>query len=178
MLASEREFVDRCGELLELLAVVTIVGIVIALSRPVQVAEHVRIVEALDLLLGARVDLHDHLAVTGSWPAADQITLSGLNQDHEEEFMRPHYVASLKPASDGALLVSMHQAATGGPGRQLSLRPATMSGQVGSPIVWLCGYADAPAGFVAVARNETDIDSSRLPSPCRASLTRPSQATP
>ena len=177
MLAAEREYVGRCGELLELLATLSVVGIVIALSMPANrlAFERLRIIEPLTLGSGARIDLHEHLAVNGAWPVAGQITLSGVNRD---EVYPPRHVATLDAGSDGALRVSMRRTAISGPGYRLSLRAATMPQQSSSPIVWLCGYADAPASFAAAARNETTIEPSRLPASCRASLAPQRPATP
>lgn len=183
MLAGERVFADRCAELLEVLTVVAVVGIVMALSGMSNrmAREHVRIVEAITLVTGARVNLHEHLAVNGSWPEAGQIELSGIGLSgiggFGEESLRRN-VDSIDSGSDGALHFSMHESATSGPGYRLSLRAAIMPGHAGSPIVWVCGYADTPAGFATLARNETTIDKLRLPASCRASSAPLHRAAP
>ena len=36
-----------------------------------------------------------------------------------------------------------------------------------SPFSWICGYATAPEGMVAVGENRTDLPPGYLPFPCR-----------
>jgi len=168
MLAGERQFVERCGELLELLAAVTVIAIVMALAGSANrlTLEHVKTVEAITLVSGARIDLHEHRAVIGSWPETARLELSGIH--YGDDGFLGRYVEAVEYGAGGVLHFTMQEAAIRGPGYRLSMRAAVMPQQIGSPIVWICGYADAPAGFVALVRNETSIDASRLPASCRA----------
>lgn len=51
-------------------------------------------------------------------------------------------------------------------GKYLTFRPATVNGSPVSPISWLCGYAEPINGMTAVGENKTDIEEIYLPSEC------------
>ncbi len=51
-------------------------------------------------------------------------------------------------------------------GKYLTFRPATVNGSPISPISWLCGYAEPVNGMSAVGTNKTDIEEIYLPSEC------------
>ncbi len=50
----------------------------------------------------------------------------------------------------------------------LTLRPATVDGSPLTPLSWLCGYDKPIEGMTAVGENKTDIPQEFLPSNCRA----------
>ena len=51
-------------------------------------------------------------------------------------------------------------------GKTLSFRPATVNDSPVSPISWLCGYDEPVPGMTAVGDNKTDIDAEYLPKSC------------
>jgi type IV pilus assembly protein PilA len=51
-------------------------------------------------------------------------------------------------------------------GKYLTFRPAVVDGSPISPISWLCGYAEPVSGMAAIGDNKTDIDRMFLPSEC------------
>lgn len=51
-------------------------------------------------------------------------------------------------------------------GKYLTFRPATVDGSPMSPISWLCGYAKPVPGMTAIGDNKTNIDKEFLPSEC------------
>jgi type IV pilus assembly protein PilA len=53
-------------------------------------------------------------------------------------------------------------------GKVLSLRPATVAANPGSPISWVCGYAEPVNGMTAIGENNTTVPSLYLSLACRA----------
>lgn len=51
-------------------------------------------------------------------------------------------------------------------GKYLTFRPAVVDGSPISPISWLCGYAKPVSGMTAIGDNKTDINRIFLPSEC------------
>ena len=51
-------------------------------------------------------------------------------------------------------------------GKYLTFRPAVVEGSPTSPISWLCGYAEPITGMAAIGTNKTDIEEMYLPSEC------------
>lgn len=52
-------------------------------------------------------------------------------------------------------------------GKILSFRPAVVTGSPLSPITWLCGYDKPVDGMEAIGQNKTDLETEFLPSNCR-----------
>ena len=51
-------------------------------------------------------------------------------------------------------------------GKYLTFRPAVVDGSPNSPISWLCGYAEPVKGMTAIGENKTNIDKIFLPNEC------------
>jgi type IV pilus assembly protein PilA len=152
------------------------------------VLSRVKVLEAVDLSAGVKTEWMEHWSVTGSWPtpapgAAAPASVLALSPS--VKLMAPHYVeAKQEDVEDGSLAftfaepcsVTSLQGFTLGVsdaalhGYSVGIRPAFAPARAPTSVVWLCGYAEPPPGFVAPTKNLTDAPAALLPSPCRAPL--------
>jgi hypothetical protein len=171
------------------IAVATLLGLLVmfaatslhgALSR-------FKVLEAIELSAGDKSEWMEHWALTGSWPmrASPDSVVPVSVLPKAVTFLKNHYVdAKREDVADGNLgyhfaaprVVTLNE---GLPfnvgdaalqGYSVGIRPAFAPGETPTSVVWLCGYAEPPPGFVAPTKNLTDVPAALLPSPCRAPL--------
>lgn len=150
--------------LIELMIVVSIIGILAAVSFP-NYAPYIgraQLTEPLVLATQAQAAVRDYYKETGSFP--DSNAQAGLPQPE-------HLIANMVTGitiEKGAINVSLgNKISSNLQGKTLTLRPAIVSANPSSPITWLCGYDGAVNGMEAVGENNTDIDPTLLPRSCR-----------
>lgn len=150
--------------LIELMVVVSIIGILAAVSLPAYQAYTVRaqIAEALTLATELKDDIRDVYKHTGRFPANNRA--AGLPAP---EHLLGNYVEGIEVV-DGAMHVQLGNKANKLiAGKVLSIRPLTVVKNPGSPISWTCGGSEPPKGMKAVGENRTSVDRQFLPYPCR-----------
>ena len=114
--------------------------------------------EAHSLIAGVRADLHQAYAVTGEWPATGESTFF--------KDTKPGHISDVAFGPAGVVTFEVGNPTFGGRATHVSYRPAQAS-NVGSPIVWTCGYAEAPPGFSVAGSNRSALDPLLLPASCR-----------
>jgi hypothetical protein len=163
------------------LAVVLILGILLALAltRYSAALPHTTASEVFDLSSAARIAWVEQWAVEGRLPVHDGAlsapspretlhTLSGLRNASDGDLSR--YVHALdETAADGQIVFQLRGPTP--PTRPLivQFRPAFGPGAVPATVLWLCGRAAVPAGFLRVGEDLTTLTNAQLPSACRGS---------
>ena len=143
---------------LELLIVVAIVSALLALYlQEFRIAlEKTMLIEAFSITQQPRGEAIVHHAARGAWPDQLETKASGK------------YVSAVRWSKNSLVSelvlpgTSEHQNSP----RTVSFAPATNQGPA-SAIIWLCGHAEPPPGFVRKADSITSAPVSILPLPCR-----------
>jgi type IV pilus assembly protein PilA len=151
--------------MLEIMAVVAVVGILAALAVPSYLNLLVRdqIKTALPLADIAKQPIAAAWSQTQTFladnakaglPAADKVVAN--------------YVTALA-VEDGAIHITFgNRAHKVVAGKILTLRPAVVEDAPVVPIAWVCGYAEPPAKMTIHGKSLTDIPQELLPTECRA----------
>ena len=147
--------------LLELMSVVSIIGILAAMAIPAysDYVSRSRVAEAFSLTQPVQEAIRHYYAATGRFPKSnraagliDASMISGSNVTAVE-------------VEDGAVHVSIQLS---GQAEQLSLRPQLVEGEPAAEMMgWVCGYAKVTPGMVIYGSNRTNIEPRLLPTICR-----------
>jgi hypothetical protein len=137
----------------------------------------------------ARLDVHEHYAMTGTWLSTTSTASDLTNtEDATQEIAQgavtvtfPHskharlqgkklignYVKQIN-IQQGAIHIKLGNRINAHvESKVVTLRPAVVTGSPESPISWLCGYAQPVTDMQAVGSNLTDIAQRYLPLTCR-----------
>ncbi|HKE39403.1 MAG TPA: pilin [Casimicrobiaceae bacterium] len=151
--------------MVEMLAVVAVIGILAMLAIPSYMDRIVRsqIKEALPLADIAKQP------IAASWSAAKMLpadnAAAGLPAP---EKIVANFVKSLA-VHDGAIQLTFgNQVNNAIAGKVLSLRPAVVEDAPIVPVAWVCGSAEAPDGMKVYGQNTTNIPDQLLPVECRS----------
>lgn len=150
--------------LIELMVVISIIGILAAVALPAYQSYTVRaqIAEALTLAAELRDDIRDVYKHTGRFPATNRA--AGLPAP---EYLLGNYVEGIEVV-DGAIHVRLGNKANKLiAGKLLTIRPLIVAKNPGSPISWNCGGSEPPKGMKAMGENRTSVDRQFLPYSCR-----------
>jgi type IV pilus assembly protein PilA len=151
--------------MLELMAVVAVIGILAVLAVPTYMDRIVRdqIKAALPLAEIAKPPIAMSWALAQTVPADN--AAAGLPA---AEKIVSNYVSSVA-VRDGAIQMTFGNNASGAiSGKMLSLRPAVVEDAPIVPVAWVCGNADVPDKMKAFGENMTSLPNSLLPFECRA----------
>lgn len=150
--------------LIELMVVVSIIGILASISLP-SYQNYIRraeTVEALSLVTTIREEVTQYYQERLAFPENNKA--AGVP---EPEFLIGLKVSKIE-VQQGAIHVTLgHGASKPLHGKILTFRPATVIGSPTSPISWLCGYTQPVKGMQPIGENKTNIDMPYLPSACR-----------
>lgn len=117
--------------------------------------ERAYVAEALSHAIAIKEELGAQFAESGRWPSDAHFSLL-----RGENPKRPSPTVEFQ---EGAFTFVLGT----GPIHRVSFRAAVSTTSPRAPVIWLCGYATAPAGHHVAAPNQTDIPLLYLPAACR-----------
>lgn len=150
--------------LIEMMVVVTIIGILAAVSLPAYqiYIQRSEMTDALSMAGTLRENVTQHYVEHLSFPANNMA--AGLPP---EDKLIGNRITGVKVEA-GAIHISIgNKASAPLQGKVLTFRPATVDGSPTSPISWLCGYDEPVSGMTAAGDNRTDVENAFLPAACR-----------
>ena len=150
--------------LIELMIVVSIIGILAAVALPAyqDYIYRAKIAEAISLVSEFKPSIIEYYRDRDRFPANNE--QAGVP---EPQFVIGNYVKQAR-IENGAIHVEMgNKAGSLLDKKILSLRPIVVTGSPVSPISWICGNDSAPEGMETVGENKTTIEDRYLPTSCR-----------
>jgi type IV pilus assembly protein PilA len=150
--------------LIELMIVVTIIGILAAIGIPAYSGyiTSARLVEPVALTQQLKPRLLEFYNVKGRFPKTNKE--AGIP---EPKYLIGNYVKSITVESGAMHVVLGNKIGPNMQGKIFTVRPMVVTGSPQSPISWTCGYAEPPEGMEAVGQNKTNLDSIGMPALCR-----------
>jgi type IV pilus assembly protein PilA len=150
--------------LIELMIVISIIGILASVSLPAYQDYTVRAQVGTSLMLVSELKPHviDFYKARGQFPTDnEQAGIPGAN------YIIGNHVKSVT-IINGAMNIEMGNKVTAAvDGGVLSLRPIVVIGSPESPVSWICGHSEPPEGMEAVGENRTTLEAKYLPASCR-----------
>lgn len=150
--------------LIELMVVVSIIGILASIAMP-QYHVYVHrseVTEALSMAATIREDVTAYYVEELDFPKNNK--QAGVPAP---EKLIANRITGIE-VIDGAVHVTLgNKIAKPLRGKILTFRPATVDGSPKSPISWLCGYDQPVKGMTAIGSNKTSVSEEFLPSACR-----------
>jgi type IV pilus assembly protein PilA len=150
--------------LIELMIVVSIIGILAAIATP-QYSVYMRRSEVADALsMGSHVKEHITAYYVENLDFPENNKKTGLPEPSKLIGNRITSVTIV----DGAFHIKFgNKSSKLLQNKILTFRPATVNNSPTSPISWLCGYATPVEGMSAIGQNKTDIPTEYLTSTCK-----------
>ena len=150
--------------LIELMIVVSIIGILASIAIPAYQDYTIRaqVAESMTLTSELKISINDYYRSRGRFPAGNEA--AGVPEPQQ---LIGNYITRVE-VQGGALHVQFGNYVNSlVDGQTLSIRPLVVAGSPASPISWTCGHREAPAGMEAVGDNRTTIDAKYMPGMCR-----------
>jgi type IV pilus assembly protein PilA len=148
--------------LIELMMVVSIIGILAAMAIPIysDYMKQAKVSEAFILASSITTAIGDYYAYQGKLPKDNDAV--HLPEPHN---LGGQYVESLQ-IDNGAIHVNFQKNVLND-ATTLTLRPALVTAySANHALTWVCGYAKAVEGMMLIGENKTDIDPHYLPAVC------------
>jgi type IV pilus assembly protein PilA len=150
--------------LIELMIVVSIIGILAAVALPAYQGYTVRaqVVEAFSIIEEIKLNVREHYKQHGRFPVDNES--AGVPQP---QHLIGNYVRRVE-VENGAIHVEFGNKSNANlAGTVLSLRPLVVTENPSSPMSWNCGQASPPDGMEARGEDKTTTDLTFLPGTCR-----------
>jgi len=151
--------------MLELMAVVAVIGILALFAIPTYMDKIVReqVKASLPLADIAKPPIAASWALVQAFPADN--AAAGLPAADK---IVGNFVSSVA-VQDGAIQITFgNRVSSTIGGKMLSIRPAVVEDAPIVPVAWVCGYAETPDKMKAFGQNQTNIPGELLPFECRA----------
>ena len=151
--------------MLELMAVVAVIGILALIAIPTYMDKIVReqVKASLPLADITKPPIAASWAFMQAFPADN--AAAGLPAADK---IVGNFVSSVA-VQDGAIQITFgNRASSTIAGKMLSIRPAVVEDAPIVPIAWVCGYAETPDKMKAFGQKQTNIPGELLPFECRA----------
>ncbi len=149
--------------LIELMVVISIIGILAAVALP-QYSKYMQRAELVDPLAMAAVireDVTVYYLENRRFPASNE--QAGVPAS---KFLIGNRVTGIT-VDNGAIHISLgNKASQPLQNTVLTFRPAVVTGSPTSPIAWLCGFDEPINGMQVVGENKTTVPKEILPSAC------------
>lgn len=150
--------------LLEMLVVLAVVAILATLAVPASGYRTIQkqVVESVELVDVYKLPLEASLRASGKF--APNNKAAGMP---DADKIIGNYLQSVTVKSGAMHLTFGRKFPESQHGKVLSIRPVYVEDSLASPVSWICGYDEVPAGMIAAGENRTDLDIKYLPLRCR-----------
>jgi type IV pilus assembly protein PilA len=150
--------------LIELMIVVSIIGILASIAIPAYQDYTIRaqVAEALVLINEIKPSINEYYKDRGEFPENNE--LAGVPAP---EHLLGQYVRGIEVEAGAMHIRFGNKAHTSLAGSVLTVRPLYVTANPTSPISWNCGFSALPDGMSAAGTDRTDVQAKFLPSVCR-----------